>query len=144
MTKPGGRILITSPNKRFPLDFQHGPTASLIARTFSIRLRETLYRRSGINVHAPWGRSHLLSYSETAVLFRRVPGVVSIEPLPLRGFFGFASVPRHLRFLIAPTMLYIDKMPQVLRSSFLNPYMAVDVQKKPVRRAGGALEKGVG
>lgn len=128
VTKPGGRILVSCPNKSFPIDIQHGPqddTSPEIARW-----RIKLFDRTGVNLHPIWGRYHLLSYSETRELFCRPGGARRFEPLPLNGYFGFGRFESgFLKPIARLATMYVNHLPRALRASFFNPYMLVQLTR---------------
>lgn len=129
ITKPGGRIVISCPNKSFPIDIQHGPTDDITPKSKVNRLREIIYEKFKINLHPVWGKQHLLSYSEVNELFR-VAGVQSFDPLPLRGYFGFSTFESgYLKYVRPVAEAYINKLPAFLRSTFFNPYLFVQMRK---------------
>lgn len=120
VTRPGGRILLSAPNKRFPIDLQHGPMGGGA-------LRRALYDKAGINIHPIAGRNHLPTYREVRALFE---GATSLEALPLAGNFGFSSLNRPLlRPLKKLAEAYVNHLPRRLRETGLNPYMLVLVRK---------------
>jgi SAM-dependent methyltransferase len=124
VTCPGGRIIIACPNKSFPCDIQHGPTDELSPHA---PIRTFLFNKTGLNIHKTWGRYHLLSYPEIRQLF---PGVQHFTPLPLKGYFGFGRFRRgFLRPFSAIAQVWIDHMPGFLASSWLNPYVMVQMTK---------------
>jgi SAM-dependent methyltransferase len=119
--KPGGRILISCPHKRFPLDIQHGPGDSLSPAG---AVRKWLWNRAHVTVHKPWGRYYLPSYSEVERYFGR-----RAEPLPLKGYFGFASFGhRALKPFLGAASFYVENLPRSLRHSPLNPYMLAQIR----------------
>lgn len=71
VTKPGGRIIVSCPNKSFPVDLQHGAPAFV----GDSRIRKYIWDKTRLNIHPVWGRYHLLSYSETKRLFCDKGGV---------------------------------------------------------------------
>ena len=127
VVKPGGRILISCPNKSFPIDFQHGVTDDRSLDSLSINLRDFIHKATKLNFHATWGKNHLLSYPEVRKLFgeRR-----HYSALPLKGFFGFS---RYKSGFYGPFVkivrLCLENLPQIMRSSFFNPYMLIEIQK---------------
>jgi len=124
VAKPNARILISCPNKHFPLDIQHGPRDVLSSPS---RLRSYLFKKTGLNVHPMWGRYHLLSYAETKRLFCKNGGARTFYPQPLKGIFAFTRIrPPALRRLAA---LYCDHLPRFLLSTFVNPYMLTEIRK---------------
>ncbi len=131
VTKPGGRILIACPNKSFPVDIQHGVRDALTPITLSNKVRNYIFERTGINIHPTWGKYHLLSYSECRRLFYRKEGSrPSFRPLPLNGYFGFTKFQNgFLKPLGIFATYYVNNLPRILRSSFLNPYMLVEITK---------------
>jgi len=121
ITKHGGRILISCPNKRFPFDLQHVPHDAY--REASL-LRELIWRKVKINIHQVSGEYHLLSYPEVRHLFRTAQ---SITAQPLTKYFGTSSVKNPLlRFFINA---YIDNMPLKILETFINPYMCLLIKK---------------
>ncbi|MDL5032883.1 class I SAM-dependent methyltransferase [Pelomonas sp. APW6] len=130
VTRPGGRVIVACPNKRFPMDIQHGPSDALTPRTWSVRLRERVYARTRINLHAPWGRSHLLSYGECRALFLGTGLAAGFRPLPLRGYFGFEACHRGaLKALRALIQAYVEHLPAWLRGTALNPYLLAEIRR---------------
>jgi SAM-dependent methyltransferase len=124
VTRPNGRILISCPNKNFPVDIQHGPSDALGPPS---RVRSFLFEKTGLNVHRAWGRYHLLSYSETTRLFCQNGGARLFKPQPLKGLFAFTQVkPRAFQRLAA---LYCTHLPHLLLPTFLNPYMLAEIRK---------------
>ena len=128
VTKPGGRIVVSCPNKSFPVDLQHGAPAFV----GNSRIRKYIWDKMQLNIHPIWERYHLLSYSETKRLFCDKGGCKSIEPLPLRNFFGF-SIAGNIGFFLNHSKklmeVYVNNLPSSLRSTFLNPYMLVVIRK---------------
>ncbi len=130
VTKTGGRILISCPNKSFPVDLQHGVRDALTPITIGNRLRYYILEKTGISLHPTWGKFHLLSYSECRSLFCKNNTYRSFKPLPLKGYFGFSKFQSGF---IKPFKIlastYVNNLPRFLRSSFLNPYMLVEIRK---------------
>jgi len=124
VTKPDGRILISCPNKHFIIDIQHGPTDDLSSKK---RLRSYIFKKTGINVHPVWGKYHLLSYSEVKRLFCENGGARSFQPVPLKGYFAFERL--RSRFLKSSAEFYMYHLPGPWLSSFLNPYVLVQIRK---------------
>jgi SAM-dependent methyltransferase len=121
VTRPGGRILLACPNKRFPIDIQHGPNDQLT----DVPWRARIFDRFGINVHPTWGDYHLASYADLYRWF----GKGRVRPLPLSGYFGFSALERpgvppivgHL------AQAWVDKLPAVLRPTAANPYVLAEI-----------------
>jgi SAM-dependent methyltransferase len=121
VVRPGGSILLACPNKRFPIDIQHGPNDE---QTYA-PLRTKIFERSGLNVHQTWGNYHLASYADVRSWYGRG----RVRPLPLAEYFGLSAFKRpgavrHLGWL---AQAYVDRLPAVLRSTALNPYLLVEV-----------------
>jgi SAM-dependent methyltransferase len=122
VTQPRGRILVSCPNKSFPVDIQHGPDATK-------RLRHLIWERTGLNIHATWGENHLLSYREIKRLFQRT-GALSFRALPLDHFFGFAGwQTRSLRLLRPLAEYYVNHLPSFLLQTGFNPYVLLEIRK---------------
>jgi len=127
VTKPGGRILISCPNKSFPIDVQHGPRDRLSPES---KIRSYICEKTGMNIHRTLGRYHLLSYAETKKLFCDKGGARYFEALPLKGYFSFGRFKSgFLKTFTKLTTIYINNLPRFLRSSFLNPYVLVQIKK---------------
>ncbi|MEX0990919.1 MAG: class I SAM-dependent methyltransferase [Actinomycetota bacterium] len=122
VTRPGGRILVACPNKHFPADLHHGPSDA--ARP-AAGWRETLSRRTGINLHQIWGDYHLLSFEEVRRLFLGPGGARVIRPVPARGYFAFGSVPPSVRGL---ARAWVERMPASMRDTFLNPFVIAEIR----------------
>jgi SAM-dependent methyltransferase len=124
VTRPGGTIIISCPNKSFPIDIQHGPTDSL---SQPAPIRSFLFNKTGMNIHKTWGRYHLLSYREVRGLFH---GARHFTPLPLKGYFGFGRFSQpFLRPFSAVAQAWIDHMPGFVAESCLNPYVMMQITK---------------
>lgn len=124
VTRPGGKIILSCPNKTFPIDLHHGPVDALSSPT---PIRSYLYDKTGMNFHKTWGKFHLLSYAEIRELFK---GVRQFTPLPLKGYFGFSRFSRgFLKPFSTVAQGWIDHMPRVVAESCLNPYMMVLMTK---------------
>ena len=130
VTKPGGRLLVTCPNKSFPIDIHHEPTdAATPAGT--MRFRRYFFDRYGMTLHKPFGKYHLFSYSELKDLFCAQNGAASIAPLPLKFYFAFKrtgslGLLRRLKIVI---VRYIENMPLAIHKSALNPFLVVEIRK---------------
>lgn len=133
VTRPGGRLIIACPNKSFPIDIQHGVDDGLNPAHF---LRQYIFRTTRMNIHRTWGKYHLLSYSETKRLFSHKGQALQFQALPLKGYFGFSQLQKgFLRAFFALAVAYVNHLPKLLRTTFLNPYMLVMITKsgsKPV------------
>jgi len=128
--KPGGRILISCPNKSFPIDFQHGAKDDYSQNNLIMNIRDYIFKKTNFNIHATWGKNHLLSYSEIKRLFCYEGGACHFEPLPLKNYFGFSRFQHYLlNHLVGLVKIYLDHIPKCLRSSFLNPYVLVQIKK---------------
>jgi SAM-dependent methyltransferase len=128
VTRPGGRILISCPNKSFPIDIQHGPQDDTDPGVAPWRIK--LFNKTGINLHPIWGRYHLLSYGETRKLFCQIGGGANFEPLPMDGYFGFGRFESgFLKPVARLATAYVHHLPRVLRASFFNPYMLVQIRR---------------
>jgi SAM-dependent methyltransferase len=126
VTRPGGRVLVTCPNKSFPLDFHHGLDDEAGR---SSRLRAAIARKTGLNVHSTWGRYHLLSFSEIRELFVRA-GARQVVRLPAKHYFAFEGVARG--WPGASTALvrkYVEGLPVILRGTPLDPFLLVEVRR---------------
>jgi SAM-dependent methyltransferase len=131
VTKKNGRILISCPNKTFPVDILHGPTDEMSPRTKINALRDFIFKYTGLNVHSTWGKHQLLSYPELEELFIAKGGAESLEALPLKDHFCFLSFENGLfnRTLKNLMKFYFNNLPIFLRTSFLNPYVIAQIRK---------------
>jgi SAM-dependent methyltransferase len=124
VTRAGGRILLSCPNKQFPVDIQHGPRDALSPRA---RVRSFLFAKTGLNFHPSWGKYHLLSYPEARRLFFESGEARTFRPQSLKGFFGFSRVrPEALKSLAT---FYCNHLPGFLLPTFFNPYLLVEIRK---------------
>ena len=83
-----------------------------------------------MNIHRTWGKYHLLSFQEVEKLFIEEGQAFSIESLPIKGYFGLTIFQSGaLRPFARIADVWINDMPAVLRSTFLNPYVMVQVRK---------------
>jgi SAM-dependent methyltransferase len=122
VVRPGGSILLACPNKRFPIDIQHGPNDE---QTYA-RRRTRIFERTGMNLHPTWGDYHLASYGDVRGWFGRH----RVRPLPLAGYFGFSALnrPGIVGRMSKAAQVYVDWLPATLRSTALNPYLLVEIQ----------------
>jgi SAM-dependent methyltransferase len=128
VTKPSGRILISCPNKSFPIDIHHGPTDEVSPKKH--RVRRYIFEKTGMNIHPIWGKYHLVSYPEVKRLFCEYGGATSCEPLSLKDFLSlktFESTPLKPLGRLAKSYLY--NLPKCFRASFMNPYVLVQIRK---------------
>lgn len=122
--KPSGRLVISCPNRTFPIDLQHGPADEASPQP---PIRNWIYKKTSISIHRTWGPLFLVSYPEARNLFREMR---EFTPLPLREYFGFGRFKRG--FLKPFTRLaeaWVNNMPTSLRESCLNPYLLVQMRK---------------
>lgn len=125
VTRPGGTIVVSCPNKSFPIDIQHGPTCGGFNR-----LRWHIFNKTRLNLHKTWGKYHLLSYLDAKRLFLRNRFVQSVQPLPLKHYFGFnAFQSGYLGAVRSMVTCYVEALPRFLLPTFLNPYMLIMVRK---------------
>jgi SAM-dependent methyltransferase len=121
VTRPGGRILLACPNKRFPIDVQHGPNDELTRAPWRTRI----FERFGVNIHPTWGDYHLASYADLYTWFGKGP----VRPLPLSGYFGFSAVER----AGVPSGVgqlargWVEALPGWLRATWVNPYVLAEI-----------------
>jgi SAM-dependent methyltransferase len=119
VVKPGGRILLSSPNRLFPLDLFHG-------------------REEGVMRPKPYSRANrfLLSFADYRELFLQA-GCASVRALPVAGYWGFIRSRRSLRGLLLglPVRFLFwtvsQEMFRSLRTSPVNPWLIVLIEKGP-------------
>lgn len=130
VTRPGGRLLVTCPNKSFPIDIHHEPTDAATPKG-TMKWRRHIFDKYGMTLHKPFGKYHLFSYRELRELFCGQNSAASIAPLPLRHYFAFKRTGSLglLRRLKNVIVWYIENMPPTLRRSPLNPFLVVEVRK---------------
>lgn len=130
VTRSGGRLLVTCPNKSFPIDIHHEPTDDATPAG-TMRLRRYIFDTYGMTLHKPFGKYHLFSYSELKELFCAQNAAGSIAPLPLKYYFAFKRTGSLglLRRLKNVIVWYIENMPAAIRKSPLNPFLVVEVRK---------------
>lgn len=116
VTKPGGHIVMDTPNKRFPVDAWHGPYL--------------LWGRW----HSPWEK-FLASYGEIRDLFVVRGGARSMEALGLQRFFVFENIRRRALGRIAERaargLFWLVDRPGLkwVRRSWLIPYIVVKITR---------------
>ncbi len=130
ITKPGGRLLVSCPNKSFPVDIHHQPTDEAAEHGGKNR-RQAIFARTGLNWHWPFGRYHLLSYREIKDLFCRVHGARAIRPISAKSYFAYkrtGTLPI-LKGIDSLIRGYIEQLPAPLRGTFLNPFLIVEIRR---------------
>jgi SAM-dependent methyltransferase len=130
VTRPGGRLLITCPNKRFAVDIHHEPTDDATPEG-AMRFRRWWFDRFGMTLHKPFGRYHLFSFGELRDLFCTRGGASAIRALPMANYFAFkrtGSLPL-VGFAKAVITTYIEHMPGIIRRSPLNPFLVTEIRK---------------
>ena len=112
VTKPGGYLLLSSLNRRFPIDFGHVQNGGIV------------------RFHSPWER-FLLSYGDVKRLCRATGQVDWTRPLPLRGFFSWTNL-RHKR-TVRPLLPFVDwtlgSLPAWVYGSWLSLFWIVLVYR---------------
>jgi SAM-dependent methyltransferase len=133
VTKPGGRIVVSCPNRAFPVDLHHGPTCGKRLK----QLRWYVFTKTKLNIHKTWGKYHLLSYADINRLFLDSKFVESVSPLPLTSYFGFNNAFRcgYLRHATSLAKSYVEHLPSFLLPTFLNPYVLVMARKEAEQEA---------
>jgi SAM-dependent methyltransferase len=127
VTKPGGRIVVSCPNKSFPIDILHGPRDEVGP---PYRLRSFLFDHTGLNIHKTWGKYHLPSYKEIKTLFCKEAGASEFECLPLRGYFGFGIFAGTLlRPFTSLAKGFVNNIPRPMLATLFNPYVMVQIRK---------------
>jgi len=116
VTKPGGCIVLSTPNQHCPVDFWHHSRSSLL------------------RFHWPW-ETFTVSLGQLKRWFIDCAGCQSLEVLSLENAFAFRQVRRHLlgRMLYLPfrfmLRLIFTRPFRFLSRSFLNPFLIVHVVK---------------
>jgi SAM-dependent methyltransferase len=130
VTKPGGRLLVTCPNKSFPIDIHHEPTDDATPEG-TMRFRRYVFDRYGMTLHKPFGKYHLFSFGELRRLFCADNAATSADALPLTHYFAFKRTGSLglLRLFKRAIVYYIENMPATLRRSCLNPFLVVEIRK---------------
>jgi SAM-dependent methyltransferase len=116
VTRPGGWLVLTGVNRRFPLDPFHTQDARW---------------PSFIRVHSPWERFSLC-YGDYARLSLATGVVDWIRPLPLRGFFSWTTLGRYslLRPVLRMTNWLLGGLPPATYASWLSFFTAVLVHRR--------------
>lgn len=130
VTKPGGRLLVTCPNRRFPIDIHHEPTDDATPAG-TMRFRRWFYDRFGMTLHWPFGTHHLFSLGDLRRLFVRECGAESAAALPLRHYFAFhrmGSLPG-VRLVKGLAAAYIEQIPGPLRGTCFDPFLVVEIRR---------------
>ncbi|MCB1704808.1 MAG: class I SAM-dependent methyltransferase [Halioglobus sp.] len=119
VTRRGGLMIVTSPNRLCPVDFFHRADVAKHTPRF----------------HSP-KESFLLSVKDYAKLLKVGTECSSIEVLPLRGYWGFYSSSTYLlgRILQIPVRFYFNQLmswriTSWLRSTGFNPWLILLVRR---------------
>jgi len=123
VTRKGGCLIISCPNKSFPIDVQHGPVTPPL-----LSIRRYILKKSRLHLHPIWGVNHLLSYKETEQLFLKA-GASAATLLSLEGYFSYTVTSGGIGKLIKPLLIfYVEKLVPFM-PKFLNPYVLVKIDK---------------
>ena len=119
VTRGGGKIIIGCPNKSCPIDPAHYQPPEN-------RIRDLIFRKTGLNLHRTWGDWYLLSHREVRQFFS---GTHNFRSLPLKGYFAFSKFQKWpvLRPLKSAIQGWVEDMPQWAANSFLSPYVMVEM-----------------
>jgi SAM-dependent methyltransferase len=115
--KPGGRVMVSSPNRQFPFDLFHG--------------RSPAQPRPRFN---PPGSRFLLSSGDYRNMFRQA-GCAQFELLPVNGYWGFhrrnTSIKGKLTAWPVKTLFELVSQPafSFLRGSVVNPWLVMMMNK---------------
>jgi SAM-dependent methyltransferase len=117
--KPGGKVIASNPNRWFPFDIFHEHTAG------RIRMRPTLPTDP-----------LLLSRKDYERLFASA-GCIRATGLPVDGYWSFANSRKHLKGRIASIPVRfafrLASAFKPLRTSFINPWIIVMIEKAEAR-----------
>jgi SAM-dependent methyltransferase len=130
VTKPGGRLLVTCPNRRFPIDIHHEPSDDATPEG-AMRFRRWFYDRFGMTLHPILGTHHLFSLGDFRQLFVQACGARTAEPLPLRHYFAFhrmGSLPG-VRLVKSLAAAFIEQIPRPLRGTCFDPFLVVEIRR---------------
>lgn len=115
--KPGGRAMVSSPNRLFPVDIFHGRTPD----------------RPYPRLNAPWSR-FLLSAGDYGRLFAQA-GCFEPQLLPVKGYWGFIRMKQRVkgRLLVFPIETVFNAVStevlRGLRGSPVNPWIVMCMRK---------------
>lgn len=115
--KPGGKILVSSPNRRFPCDIFHGRSGGG-------------YKPRPYNPSDPF----LLSIADYRRIFREA-GCANVQPLPVDGYWGFIRSKHNVKgYLLALPVRFLFWLAsrthfRFLHASPLNPWLVVLIEK---------------
>ena len=118
--KPGGQIMVSSPNRLFPLDIFHGRSPG-----------QPIPR-----LNPPWS-PFLLSRGDYERLFAAA-GCRRARLLPVRNYWGFIRQKQHLkgRLLMAPVSMVFNMVSaeplRALRGSPISPWIVMNAEKTHV------------
>lgn len=120
-----GKMILSCPNRTFPLDFQHNISKSTVFKKVAAK--------TGVSFHSPRHR-FLNSYQDIRGIASTVSDSLIVEPMPVAGFLGlsFKKSPflRPLSSLFDFYLAVLDNMPDMLRMSFFNPYMITLIHQR--------------
>jgi len=118
VVRPGGRMLVAGPNRKFPVDMAHDidTRASTFERWLSRKLR--------VSVHKTWGENFLWAYSDVHLYLEGLS--YTLEPHGVAGFIGCSRVPGLIRPMV---QAYVDRLPKALYGTGFNPWVMAMVHK---------------
>jgi SAM-dependent methyltransferase len=118
--KPNGKIIVSNPNRWFPFDIFHEHTADRYRMRFSLPTNPIL-----------------LSRGDYEKLFAPA-GCVRASGLPVLGYWSFANSRKTLKGRIASApvrlLFWLASVVKPLRTSFINPWIIVMIEKGGVTR----------
>jgi SAM-dependent methyltransferase len=115
VTRPGGLLLLSGPNRYFPADPFH----------------RQMKMRFGVRWHG-WNERFLLSYGDHERLFCRGNGCDAIDVLPLDRFFSFTRARRvpGVGLLVPAVEAIFRCLPPAFYRSPLNPFLIVLLERR--------------
>jgi SAM-dependent methyltransferase len=121
--KPGGSLIVATPNGAFPVDLQHNISR---ARTLA-----AIGRRTGLSLHSP-RIDFLPSYKRLRRWASVADPRLEVSALPLTGYLGlsFQHTPalRPLAGVVRASFNALDHAPPGIRQSGLNPYLVARIR----------------
>lgn len=118
VVKVGGQLLIGGPNRKFPIDVAHSIDTKA---TYTEKVISKIIKKS---VHFPWNENFLWAYEDIDDYLAGYK--YEVTALSIKKYLYLSRVPAFIKPIVN---IYLDKLPNKLLKSGLNPWVMALITK---------------